>query len=82
MYPFEEPDESAPPGLNADRHFEAVSAFYLSHPWLTERVPLLFAEEVSPRRLRPAGCWPTVACCHLVEAERGSACWLIENDLS
>ena len=77
MHPFEEPDERAPPSLNADRHFEAVSAFYLSHPWLAERVPLSFAEEVATCRL--------LTYCRLlrlVEAERGSACWLIENDLS
>ena len=77
MHPFEEPDESAPLGLNADRHFEAVSALYLSQPGLAERVPLSFAEEVATCLL--------LACCRLlrlVEAEHGSACWLIENDLS
>lgn len=77
MHAYEDPDECAEPGLNADRHFEAVSAFYLSHPWLAERVPLSFAEEVATCRL--------LAYCgllRLVDAERGSTCWLIENDSS
>ena len=77
MHPYGEPEDSAPPQINANRHFEAVSAFHLSHPWLGERAPLSSAEETATCRL--------LAYCgllRLVEADAGPACWLLAADLS
>ena len=74
MHPYEPPSPEAPRGHNAPLHFDTVSAFYLSHPWLAERSPMSWAEELATCRL--------LAYCGLlrmVEAEGGAACWLVEN---
>ena len=74
MHRYEAPAPDAEPGHNAALHFDTVSAFYLSHPWLAERVPMSWDEELATCRL--------LAYCGLlrmVEAERAPACWLVEN---
>ena len=73
MHPYEAPHEDVEPGANAALHFDVVSAFYLSQPWLAERVPMSFAEELTTCRL--------LSYCGLfrmVEVARGPACWLVE----
>ena len=38
---------SAPTGAHAQLHLERVSEFYGEHPWLGERVPWSFGEELA-----------------------------------
>ena len=58
MHRYGAPDPKAPPGANAAFHFEAVSEFYVSHPWLAGRVPTH-----SARSLRCANYFRTATCC-------------------
>ena len=37
MHRYGAPDPKAPPGANATLHFDTVSEFYVSHPWLAGR---------------------------------------------
>ena len=51
MHRYGAPDPKAPPGANATLHFDTVSEFYVSHPWLAERVPTSFGEEFAMCKL-------------------------------
>ena len=51
MHAYDAPDPTAPPGTNAALHFDIVSEFYQSHPWLAERVPHSSAEELAMCKL-------------------------------
>ena len=51
MHAYDAPDPTAPPGTNAALHFDIVSEFYQSHPWLAERVPHSGAEELAMCKL-------------------------------
>ena len=51
MHRYGTPDPQAPPGANATLHFDAVSEFYVSHPWLAGRVPTSFGEDLAMCRL-------------------------------
>ena len=75
MHPYEAPQTDVEPGANSAHHFDVVSAFYLSQPWLGERVPISFAEELATCRL--------LSYCGLlqmVEVADSPACWLVENE--
>ena len=74
MHRYGEPDDAAPAGFNPRRHFETVNAFYLSHPWLAERVSLSTAMEFATCRLLDY-----CGLLRLVESGDGLACWLIDN---
>ena len=74
MHRYEAPDAEAEEGFNASLHFDTVSAFYLSHPWLAERTPMSFSEELATCRL--------LSYCgllRLVEAANTSAYCLVET---
>ena len=45
------PIQKAPLGANATLHFDVVSEFYVSHPWLAGRVQTSFGEELALARL-------------------------------
>ena len=45
------PDQDAPPGTNAGRHFDRILEFYLAHRDLGGRVSFSFGEEMALARL-------------------------------
>ena len=51
MHRYGAPDPQAPPGANATLHFDTVSEFYVSHPWLAGRVLTSFGEDLATCRL-------------------------------
>ena len=51
MHRVGRPDPDAPPGANAERHFDRILEFYLEHPDLGQRVTLSFGEELALARL-------------------------------
>ena len=51
MHRYEAPNPGAPAGFNAGFHVDAVTDFYLEHPWLGEKVPMSFGEELALYRL-------------------------------
>ena len=46
-----EPDARLSESENAGIHFDTVVDFYLSHPWLAERTPMPYGEELAMARL-------------------------------
>ena len=64
MHRYGAPDPKAPPGANATLHFDVVSEFYVSHPWLAGRVSTSFGEDLATCRL--------LVYCGLFEGEKAA----------
>ena len=51
MHRYGWPNPRASTKENAERHYDTVVDFYLSHPWLAERTPMPFGEELAMSKL-------------------------------
>ena len=51
MHRYPAPDPAHPIGTHAEFHADKVSEFYQEHPWLGEKVPMSFGEELALYRL-------------------------------
>ena len=64
MHRYQAPDPAAEVGAYAQLHYERISEFYLEHPWLADKAPLSYGEELALARLLE---W-----CGLLRRRRGS----------